>query len=166
MNKENIISLHEKEFERWDHLFSSTTDLQRESVLYSNRTLKDELAHLWIWQRLAESRLQAAIDNSEPNFAYLPEWFDPLAESDEMVDRLNNWIYKKFLDTQWDDLYSSWKQTYTHVLNMARKIPATQYEETGVYDWLASYSLMDVLHGSYKHYHDAHWQHVKHLSSF
>lgn len=160
--KAEAISLLKQEFAKWDDFFTRREPSQRQSVLYGNRTIKDEMAHLWEWQRMSQARLYAAVNNIQPDFSYWPDWFDTLVdnESEDEMDKINEWIYQQNKGRSWDKIYSDWKMTFNQVLSLADQIPEEKYNQEKMFSWLGEYKLMDVLEGSYKHYHEDHWPNI------
>ena len=159
--KEEIIMKLEKEFHRWDKYWLSLNETGKSKTLYANRTNKDELAHLWEWQRMAVARLEAALQNTEPDFSYWPDWVNPLSEDPTHIDNINEWIFKTNKSKSWDELYSLWKENFLKVIELGRKISEAKYQTKGLFPWLGDYTVHDVLLGSYNHYHEEHWPNVE-----
>ena len=60
--------------------------------LPSNWAVKDVIAHLRAWQQVSIARLEAALNNGEPEF---PDWLAGLQpESEEHLEQFNVRIYE------------------------------------------------------------------------
>ena len=154
--KDQAIAGLDSEFRRWDSLLSVLSDQEAERILYPARTIKDDVAHLYEWQRLSLARIDAVLEHKPPDVSYWPDWFDPLSEEDADVERINTWIYDQHKTASWKSVYMLWKEGFLQVLHRAALISDDDYLVRGTWSWLGKYRMLDVLIGSYQHYHDDH----------
>ena len=73
-------------------------------------SIKDTMAHLRIWQQRSLARLEAALQNRQPQFPGWPETLDP--DSDDDLDQVNAWIFETNRDRAWESVYKDWRAGY------------------------------------------------------
>ncbi|OGO62494.1 MAG: hypothetical protein A2029_04190 [Chloroflexi bacterium RBG_19FT_COMBO_47_9] len=60
--------------------------------------------HLWTWQQISVARMEAALNDREPEF---PEWWHRFGpDPEEQVDRVNAWNDKANKSKAWMTIYS------------------------------------------------------------
>jgi hypothetical protein len=150
-NKSQILSALREVFARWEELL---TALSEEQITAPNRvahmSIKDIVAHLTVWQQINVARLEAALQNKEPEY---PQWhpeFDP--ETDEELAKINQAIYESRHNHTWAEVHGEWKGRFIHLLELAESLPEKDLMEVGKYPWLREYPLSAVLSGSYEHH--------------
>lgn len=164
-NKDQILSTIRDEYERWQALLSGLSEEEiRARKLPGRLSIKDVMAHLMAWQQRSIERLQAAQDNREPDFAGWPPDLSP--ESEEDLDKVNAWIFEKYRDHSWNEVYRGWRDGYMRFMKLGKAIPEDDYFDAEKYSWLAGYTLADVLVHSYLHHHKEHLEPLQaHLAS-
>ena len=91
-DKTYMIAALREEFNRWEELLAGVGEGQPATPpLPPNWSVKDVITHLWAWQQLSIARMEAALLDSEPEFAMWPPELDP--ESRQDVHRINDWIH-------------------------------------------------------------------------
>lgn len=154
-NKDQILTTIRDEYERWQALLA---DLSEEQItartLPGGLSIKDVMAHLMAWQQRSNERLQSALDNREPNFAAWPPDLDP--ESEDDLDRVNAWIFEKYRDDSWNEVYRGWRDGYIRFMKLGKEIAEDDLFDAEKYPWLAGYTLANVLVSSYLHHHEEH----------
>ncbi len=154
--KQELTALLQDEFARWEKLLSGLSE-QRLTArdLPGGLSVKDVIAHLWAWQGLSVARLEAALDNRDPEYQLGPAGLD--LDSDENVDRINAWIHEANLDRPWKEVYGDWRSRYQRFLALASKLPEEALMQPARYAWLKDMPLSAVLRGSYLHHHEEHY---------
>ena len=146
-------------FNRWQALLESLgNEYIEQPLLPSDWTLKDTVAHLWFWQQASVARMEAALQNKEPNY---PEWwaiFGP--DPEEKVDQANAWNYARNRDKPWATVYADWKTQFQCYLDLLSLVPEGNLLKPGRYTWMGKYSLLASLLGSLDH-HREHYDIVK-----
>lgn len=90
-DKQQIISMLKDEFDRWEKLLGRLTEEQMAaSRPIPEMSIKDIVAHLTAWQKISVARLEAARQDTEPEYPNLPDGLDPYAED---VDQINAWFF-------------------------------------------------------------------------
>jgi hypothetical protein len=154
-DKTQTITMLREEFNRWEELLAGMSEEQiTGSKLHSNRSIKDEVAHLWVWQRISVARIEAAVNNKEPGLAWWPERFDPEAEED--LDEINEWIYETNREKAWSQVYKDWREGCLRFIELAEKVSEKDLLDPQKYTWLEGHPLILVLQGSYEHHHEDH----------
>jgi hypothetical protein len=153
-NKTQSIAMLKDELDLWDAVLSDLSDGQAASTLYTNRSIKDDVAHLWVWQRISVARMEAAVNESEPHLEWFPEEFAPEAEED--LHNINEWIYQTNKDVPWSEVYQRWRDGFLRFIDLAEMVPEEDLLAPGKYPWLAEYPLIAVLEGLYDHHHGEH----------
>ncbi len=148
-------------FNRWQVLLSSLSEAQVHTPLSpSEWTVKDVVAHLWSWQQGSVARMQAALQNDEPDY---PQWWKVNGpDPEEDIDRTNAYIYKSNLDRPWPQVVEEWKAQFMHYLELTRQLPEKDLLKPGRYAWMGKYALADSCMGSLNH----HKEHMETLSAW
>jgi len=156
-DKSQMMKILKKEFDNWEELLASLDEAQITArQLPDNWSIKDVMAHLMAWQQLSIARLEAALHDREP---VLPAWPEELdLEPDGEPHDLNAWIYETYRDQPWSSVYRAWRTGFLRFLELGEAIPEKDLLEPGKYTWLEDDPLMAVLHGSYEHHHQDHFE--------
>ena len=150
-SKKQAISLLNEIFEKWTSQLSKMTAKKASSLsFHANRTLKDDVGHLFYWQKVSVTRLQAALDNKNPIVDFFPQELD--LDSDSDLKAINEWIYKTNSENPWPDVYNSWKDNFTLLLSLADKFDEATLLAPAKFFWLHGYPLIAVLSGTYNHH--------------
>lgn len=154
-SKDQILTTIREEYERWQSLLAGLSEEQITArALPGGLSVKDVMAHLMAWQQRSNERLQAALDDREPNFAGWPPDLSP--ESEEDLDQVNAWILEKYRDHSWNKVYRAWRDGYMRFMKLSKDTPEDEYFDSEKYPWLAGYTLGDVIVSSYRHHHEEH----------
>ncbi|HEX5689189.1 MAG TPA: maleylpyruvate isomerase N-terminal domain-containing protein, partial [Roseiflexaceae bacterium] len=95
------------EFERWQAMLSNLSEAQvSDPQLAEGWSIKDVVAHLWQWQQRSVARVEAALQDREPDYPAWPELLDPEEEGEP--HELNAWLYAQAHDLPWSNVYQSW----------------------------------------------------------
>ncbi len=154
--KEHILAALQEEFNRWEELLASMSEEQITAPrLPDQRSIKDVVAHLWAWQQRSIARLDAAVSGGEPGF---PKWvadIDP--DSDDSLDRTNEWIYQTYRELPWSSVHENWRKGFLHFIELGKAI-SEQDLLAKEYPWFKGYSVSVVLVSSYAHHQVEHYE--------
>lgn len=154
-NKQQILTMVREEFDRWETLLDALSEEQITAPLHPSRwTIKDVIAHLYAWQLRSIARLEAARDGREPQFPKWPSELDP--EPDGQPHDVNAWLYERYRDQPWSQVYQQWRDGFLHFLALGEAIPEEDLLDPGRYPWMEGYPLSLVLTASYEHHHQDH----------
>lgn len=155
--KQELLTALRDEFERWDKLLNRLSDnqiLARE--LPSGLSVKDVVAHLMAWQSLSIARLQAALDNRDPEYELGPDGLDP--DADENIEHINTWIHETYMSTPWSEVYRDWRSGFQRFLDLGVSLSEEALMQPARYPWLKDSPLSAVLASSYEHHHEEHYR--------
>jgi hypothetical protein len=149
--KQQVLTQLQDEFNRWEELLAGLTETQLTAPqLAANWSVKDVIAHLWVWQQRSIARLEAALADREPVYPPWPEEFDPEMEGEP--DQLNAWLYDQNRDKPWSQVYQDWKTDCAHYLALGERVAEADLLTPGRYGWLEGLPLIAILHGTDEHY--------------
>lgn len=147
-NKEQSLKLLNEMFKKWDNFLSKMTPEEASTKsFHKNRTIKDDIAHLYLWQRITNARIEAGIENSSPNLDFLPKNFDIEGEN---ADPINEWIYMEYVNKNWTEIYTSWKNNFLELIKLVGK--CDEKVLLAKFEWIQGYPLMAVVSGTYEHH--------------
>jgi hypothetical protein len=153
--KQQIINGLTNIYNRWQDLISKLSEEQISSALVpSDWTIKDVIAHLWSWQQASVARMEAALEDIEPDY---PEWWkingpDP----EEDINRTNAWLYVANRNKPWSKVVADWKNQFERYVELTRQIPEDDLLELGRYPWMGKNALSASSMGSLEH-HEEHY---------
>lgn len=148
--RQQLLATIRHEFDEWETLLArfSVEDLTTPH-LRQNISIKDELAHLRVWQQISIARLEAGLHHTTPDYTVVPP-FTPAI--DDTPDILNAWAYEHYREQSWTSVYQAWREGFLRFLELGEAIPESDLVDVGKYPWLEGYALADVLVGSYEHH--------------
>lgn len=147
-------------FTKWENFLSRLTEQQALMLsVHKDRTVKDDLAHVWEWQRVSIARLEAALSNKTPMYNWWINEYDLWEENN--TEKINESIYTMNKDRIWLDIYKDWKKGFSRFIDLSQQINEPDLLSTSKFSWLRGYSLIAVLSGSYNH----HNEHLEKLTS-
>ncbi|MEZ4657837.1 MAG: DinB family protein [Caldilineaceae bacterium] len=158
--KTHILAALREEFDHWERVLANLSEAQITAVPQPGEmSIKDEIAHLWAWQQRSIARMEAGVDNTEPQ---MPPWWpdatvtraDAAVDHEEINDRINAQIYELYRDHTWAEVYAQWRAAFHHFLNVSEQVPEPALLDASRFAWLSGYSLADVLLGSYDHHQE------------
>ena len=75
LSKVELLETIGTEYSRFEDLLSTMTNTQlTQSVAQDNWSVKDILAHIACWEKLATDRLEAAINDKTPTYPIIKDW--------------------------------------------------------------------------------------------
>jgi hypothetical protein len=151
-DKQQLLTLLRDEFNDWEILLATLHESQITTpTLRPTISIKDEIAHLLVWQQISRARLEAALNGGEPQ---LTGWSVTIAQAEEDSDPINAWAYETYREEPWLRVYQEWKAGFLGLLELGEAVPETDLLEIGKYPWLEGYALSAVLSGSYEHHQE------------
>ncbi len=156
-DKQQLLSNLRAEYDRWQALLSSLNEDQITSRnLPAQLSVKDVVGHLHAWQQISIARLEAFAGDREP---VLPGWLGGLEpDAEENLERINASIHAAYRDQPWPAVQAAWQSGFSRVLDLAAAISEKDMFDTSRYPWFVGYAPVDVLHGSYDHHHEEHYE--------
>ena len=155
MHLNEIFSLWNNKISKMTEHYATTTSI------HAHRSIKDDIVHLWIWQRVSVARMEAGLSQSEPTFDWWPEGLDPESEAD--LEQINDWIYDSFKDKAWSEVYRDWHSNFSRLISLTEQINEDILLDSSKFKWLNGHPLRAVLYGTYEH-HKEHFEKFTTLS--
>ena len=151
--KEHILAALQEQFERWEKLLAELSEEQITTPRFDfDWSIKDVMAHLWAWQQISISRLEAGLHKREPDY---PSWIVSVVENwEEDADQVNALTFENNHDKSWSEIHEAWKSGFLHFLELGNKISERNLLDGDRYPWLKGYSLAAILIASYDHHQE------------
>ncbi|MFN8475487.1 MAG: ClbS/DfsB family four-helix bundle protein [Anaerolineae bacterium] len=152
-DKQQVMARLGEMLSRWEGLLAGMTEEELTAPLVpSDWSIKDVMAHLWVWQQRTIARTEAAVVGGEPEFPQWPSGLDPDSEDD--VQRINAWNYERKREQPWPTVHQEWSDGFRRLLDLADKVPEQDLLAVGRYPWLKDYSLALILDASREHHEE------------
>jgi hypothetical protein len=151
--KEHILAALREQFNSWEELLASLNEEQITAPRFDDDwSIKDVMAHLWVWQQISIARMEAAALDREPEY---PIWIVNLGEDwEEDADRVNALTYETNHEKPGSEINQNWKNGFLWFLALGEKISERDLLDGDRYPWLKGYSLAFILVASYDHNQD------------
>jgi hypothetical protein len=158
-NKKQSLEMLGDIFHRWERLLAGMSEGQITSPQQpAALSIKDEVAHLWAWQQRSVARIEAVLNNSEPQY---PEWPGTPDPDTGDVDQVNAWIYETNRNKPWSKVHEDWREQFQRLLQLVAKVPEEGLAASGAHTLIEGYPLSATLEGTYEH----HEEHLNELTA-
>jgi hypothetical protein len=159
--KEHILAALREQFTLWEELLARLSAEQITTPSFDlDWSIKDVINHLWGWQQISVSRMNAGLLNHAPEF---PTWLTQLPGNwDEDASQTNAWIYRDFHGQSWVQAHQNWRAGFLRLLDLGEKISERDLLDGDRFAWLNGYSLAAILVASYAH----HQEHLEMLTAW
>ena len=154
--KDHILAALREQFERWEELLASLSEAQiTEPHFDFDWSIKDVMAHLWAWQQISITRMEAGGLEREPHY---PEWLANISSGwEEDADRVNALTFENNHSKPWSEIHGNWRAGFLRFLDAGSQISERNLLDGDRYPWLRGYSLAFILVASYDH-HQEHFE--------
>jgi hypothetical protein len=151
--KEHILAALREQFDRWEELLASLSEEHITAPHFDlDWSVKDVLAHLWAWQQISISRMEAGVRDREPAY---PQWILEIGEGwEDDSDRVNALTFETNHEKPWLEIYQSWQIGFLRFLELGEMISERDLLDGDRYPWLKGYSLAFILVASYDHHQE------------
>ncbi len=151
-NKSALIAVIKRERKNLEDLLIPLSESQMvETGVEGEWSVKDIMAHIAAWERLAYDRLQAGLRGSPLKF--------PVIKGDDFVDRFNAEIYHSNRDKSFSMVKSEFEEAHTSLLNLIKEIPQDALPEKLPFDWAGKLTYQLVISSN------THWHYIEHAES-
>ena len=154
--KDHILAALREQFERWEELLASLSEAQiTEPHFDFDWSIKDVMAHLWAWQQISITRMEAGGLEREPHY---PEWLANIGRDwEEDADLVNALTFENNHSKPWSEIHGNWRAGFLRFLDAGSQISERNLLDGDRYPWLRGYSLAFILVASYDH-HQEHFE--------
>jgi hypothetical protein len=151
MNTKNaLLDLLDDEFQQWTTLLENLTEAQCTAPIFRpNFSIKDELAHLKVWQEISIARVEAGLHHTAPDYSATPAFTPDL---DENPDILNQRTYEQYRHQSWAEVYQVWRDGFLRFMTLGETVPESDLFDAEPYSWLEGYTLANVFLWSCEHH--------------
>lgn len=126
-----------------DALFALLKDLDNKDFLMANVcgkwSLKDILAHLHEWHKLALGWYKTGLRNEIPEMPVRGYKWNQIRD-------LNNKFYLKNKDKSLTSVKTSFRKSHNEIMSLIRKLSDEQLLKPGYFSWTTKYPLTTYLH--------------------
>ena len=159
--KDHIVAALSEQFERWEELLGTLSEKQLTAPQFDfGWSIKDVLAHLWAWQQISIARMEAGVQDREPEF---PKWIVSIGQDwEEGADRVNALTFERNHNKPWSEVYENWKSGFSRFMDLGNQISERDLLDGDRYPWLKGYSFAFILVASYDH----HQEHLEKLTAW
>jgi hypothetical protein len=158
--KGHVLAALKEQFDRWEELLASLSEEQITAPHFDfDWSIKDVMAHLWVWQQISIARMDGGLNNREPE---LPKWIVNNIENwEEDADRVNAVTFETYHEKPWSEIYRNRRDGFLKFLDLGNKISERDLLDGDRYSWLEGHSLACILVASYDH----HQEHLEKLNN-
>ncbi len=151
--KAHILAAMREQFENWEKLLSSLDEDQLTTPHFDlDWSIKDVIAHLWAWQQITIARLDAGLQDRQPE---LPRWItDSIENWEENANQVNALTFERYHTKSWSEIYETWKKGYLHLVQTSDRVSEPDLLANDKFAWLQGYSLAAILIASYDHHQE------------
>lgn len=118
-------------------------------------SVKDVIAHLADWRSRSVARLEAAAAGKPepPN----PWPADLKEESDDDIDKINQWFYEQHRNDSLDDVLTLWDNSFDRLRAAFVALPDDALFKSDYFPWTEGTALIDAIPGGFLgHFHEEH----------
>ena len=115
--KEHILASLREQFNSWEEVLASLSDDQIVTPRFDfDWSIKDVIAHLWAWQQISIARMEAAVQDREPEF---PEWIvNSVEDWEENADKVNAVTFERQHNKPWNEIHQNWRGEFIRLLEV------------------------------------------------
>lgn len=155
MDQAELLKLIAESFEQMERLVASIDESQlTQPGVYDNLSVKDILAHLSAWERMAADWIGAALCGERPVF-YAPGFEVSHPDDEVVMHRLNDHIYQENRDRPLDEVLTQFRATHLHTLELVQALSEVDLTDPHRFEWCNSRPLWTLIAvNSYEHYEE------------
>lgn len=155
MDQAELLKLIAESHDQMERLLASMDERQlTQPGVYDNLSVKDILAHLSAWERLADDWIGAGLCGERP-VVYTPgfEVNDP--DDEAIMHLLNDHIYQENRDRPLAEVLTQFRATHFHTLELVQALSEIDLNDPNRFDWCNSRPLWTLIAvNTYEHYEE------------
>jgi len=151
--KGHILAALREQLDTWEELLASLKEEQITAPHFDFEwSIKDVMAHLWAWQQISIARMEAGVNDREPE---LPKWIvDSIENWEDDSNQVNALTFERNHEKSWSEIHKNWKDGFLRFLDLGNKISERDLLDGDRFPWLKGYSLAFILVASYDHHQE------------
>lgn len=151
-DKAALIAVITKERNHLESLIRGLPDSQMvEPGVVGNWSIKDTLAHIAAWERLAFDRLHAATTGEPLKFS--------LISGDDFVDKFNEEIYLANHDKPLEEVKDEFDAAHSELMEFVMTMDPGHFVQKLPFDWAGNLTFQVVISSN------THWHYIEHADS-
>jgi hypothetical protein len=139
----------------WDELNQVIANLSEEQMtqpgVQDDWTVKDIMAHISAWKRLAMDRIHAAATGADLQF--------PVIKGEEFVDTFNAEVYQRFKDQALEKVRAEFQAANAEFLAQIEALDEDLFYETLPFDWAGNLTYQVLISAN------THWHYPDHIEA-
>ena len=150
--KSDLLDVIHAEREQLEKLIESLTDEQMTAAsVTASWSVKDILAHIAAWERLAFDRIQSALSGEPLKF--------PLIKGDADVDQFNAKVYAKNKDQSLEKVMKEFHDSHQEFLGLIQTLQDDFLANPLPFDWAGKLTAQVMISAN------THWHYIEHAES-
>ncbi len=147
-NKQEIINTIIKERNALDSLIDDLSiDQKLTPGVEAHWSIKDIMAHIAAWERVAQDRINAALTGEPLKF--------PIIESDNFIDDFNANIYEENKNLPLDEVEDEYHASHEDLLNQIKNLDEVSIQTYLPFDWAEDLTIsVFISANTHLHYRD------------
>ena len=152
ISKSELLKLIQKERTTLDDLISGLPNEKKlEAGVEAHWSVKDIMAHIASWERLAQDRINAALTGEPLKFEII--------EGDDFVDQLNADIFEKNKNTLLEKVEKEFRESFDEFWNQISNLDEDFLKTPLPFDWAGDLTAQVLISAN------THWHYQEHADS-
>jgi len=151
-NKSELVFVIKKERGNLESLLNQlTSDQKKEKGVEAEWSIKDIMAHIAAWERLAQDRLNSATTGEKLKI--------PVIESDNFVDIFNAEVYESNKESSIKNVETEFHNSYNDFMRQIETLEEEFLIEVLPFDWAGDLTAQVLISAN------SHWHYLEHAKS-
>jgi hypothetical protein len=151
-NLSDLLRVIKSERKNLEYLISQLSDSQKvQPGVVGNWSIKDVMAHIAAWEKLAHDRINAALTGESLKY--------PVIEGDDFVDNFNHQVYEKNKDLSLEVVQDDFDRSYKEFLHQIQSLDDGTLTRKLPFDWAGNRTVQILISAN------THWHYVEHAES-
>lgn len=151
-SKKDLLNVIAKERKKLESLIEGLSEVQmNEPGVEGNWSIKDLMAHIAAWERLALDRISSALTGESLKF--------PVIEGESFVDKFNADIYKLNHNKDLLDIHMEFSNSHKDFIDQIEKLEDFFLSSQLPFDWAGNMTVQVMISAN------THWHYVEHVEA-
>ena len=148
----DLLKVIDKERTNLESLITELTDSQKvEPGVESNWSIKDIMAHIAAWEKLAQDRINATITGNPLKY--------PVIHGGDFVDEFNRKVYDSNKDVPLNEIFTDFKKSHNVFLEQIKTLDDEILSQKLPFDWAGNLTVQVIISAN------THWHYLEHSES-